>query len=194
MAYGKDATNHLTNKLDVNNKKLTNLETKTADAHKIVKNSQENATSLSLSSSKNYSHDTQQQDNQQKQLNKCMSLNESGKEQTLNRHQSACPTNSNPNDSSTLNRPVRNCFDAIFTLETNKSHIILISNDRNELCVYNLKSDKFARTLRNVNRPKNVQLIDEFKAVVLCDRELMYLDFDKAKLITKLKGVMYVCL
>lgn len=194
VAYGKDSTNKQNN-VDIN-RKLTNLETKTADAHKpTVK---ENANSQSSKFTSN-SQDNSQQDNQQLQtkLNKCMSLNESStskENQQLNsnkQHSAACPTNSNPSNSSTnLNRPLRNCFDAVFTIESNKSFIILISNDRNELCIYNLKAREFVRKMRNINRPKDVKLIDQFRAVVLCDRELIYYNLDECKLITKLKGVM----
>lgn len=200
MAYSRsgDPSKQLNYNLDnVNNDNLKNkkpnLETKTADTgNKIVKNQQliDNATLNSSIIKAINSQDTQKSDNQQpKHLNKCMSLNESAKDQSpVSKHSIACPTNSNPNDST--NRPVRNCYDAIFTIESNKSHIILISNDRNELCVYNLKTGKHARTLRNVNRPKNVKLIDQFKAVVLCDRELNVFNLDSGQLVTKLKGVM----
>ena len=198
VAYGRDAkqTNSVEN---ANNDALNNKKqlTKTADSNKIVRNTQltDNATTRSSTSKAHSSSihspaDTQQaHDNQPKQLNKCMSLNESGKEAT-NKHQAACPTNSNPNESSTPNRRVRNCYDAVFTLESNKSHVILISNDRNELCIYNLKTGQNARTLRNVNRPKNVEMIDPYRAVVLCDRELNVYNLDEGRLVTKLKGVM----
>lgn len=197
MAYGStDTSKPFSNLGEPVNKSKPNSETKTADAHKIVKNHQPiTEPNAALSSSKAPVHssqpaqDTQQPDGQQQKLNKCMSLNESGKEQSAGTHAAACPTNSNPSDSSS-NRPVRNCYDAIFTVESNKSHIILISSDRNELCVYNLGTGRNARTLRNINRPKNVKLIDAFRAVVLCDRELNVYNLDEARLITKLKGVM----
>lgn len=206
MAYGTDAGKPFSNlgetvntdNLKNHNKSKPNSETKTADGHKIVKNQQITEPNAALSSSKavnsSQQPDTQTSDGsqqQQQKLNKCMSLNESGRaeQSAASKHAAACPTNSNPSDSSS-NRPVRNCYDAIFTLESNKSHIILISSDRNELCVYNLRSGRNVRTLRNINRPKNVKLIDAYRAVVLCDRELNVYNLDEARLVTKLKGVM----
>lgn len=204
MAYGTDTSKPLSNLGEpVNNndnlrnqrnKSKPNSETKTADGHKIVKNQQIADPNATVNSSKaainSQQADTQPDGQQPQKLNKCMSLNESGKEQSaVGKHAAACPTNSNPSDSSS-NQPVRNCYDAIFTLESNKSHIILISSDRNELCVYNLRTGQNARTLRNINRPKNVKLIDSHRAVVLCDRELNVYNLDEARLVTKLKGVM----
>lgn len=200
MAYGKESTNKQNN-LDVNNK-LTNLETKTADSQKIKDNATLNSQQTSSSSkqtaynSKSLNQPSQQDNQQNNKLNKCMSLNEgsnkdSNQQLSTKQHTIAGPTNSNPNDSSTnLNRPLRNCFDAIFTIEKNKSHCILISNDLKLICVYNLKTGTYARKLRNINRPRHIELIDEFRAVVLCDRELNVYNLDECKLIIKLKGFM----
>lgn len=194
VAYGRDLKQSTNNSENLNNDLRKTFETKTADSNKLVN---DNATSHPSSSKfiKN-SHDTQHHqqahDNQQKQLNKCMSLNEStiSSREMNSKHQTACPTNSNPNESSTPNRLVRNCYDAVFTLESNRSHIILISNDLNELVIFNLKANRNARILRNVNKPKHIELIDQFRAVVLCDRELNVYNLDEGRLVTKLKGVM----
>lgn len=201
VAYGTDTSKPLSNlgepvnnSENLRNKSKPNSETKTADGHKIVKNQQNADPNATVNSSKaainSQQADSQQPDGQQQQkLKQCQSLNESGKEQSAGKHAAACPTNSNPSETSS-NRPVRNCYDAIFTIESNKSYIILISSDRNELCVYNLKTGRNARTLRNINRPKNVKLIDSYRAVVLCDRELNVFNLDEARLVTKLKGIL----
>ena len=49
---------------------------------------------------------------------------------------------------------------------------------------------KPVRILRNIEKPVNVLNIDQYKCIILCNRELKIFDLNEGKFLTKLKGVM----
>lgn len=69
-------------------------------------------------------------------------------------------------------------------------YVIAASTESDELVVWSVYEQKPVRTLKNIPRPRDVRMVDQFQAVVLCNRELMLYDLNQAKLVTKLKGVM----
>ena len=69
-------------------------------------------------------------------------------------------------------------------------YVIVISTESDEMIVWNVYEEKPVRTMRAIPRPRDVRMVDQLRAVVLCNRELQLYDLDKTTLITKLKGVM----
>ncbi|KPM05651.1 hypothetical protein QR98_0041170 [Sarcoptes scabiei] len=69
-------------------------------------------------------------------------------------------------------------------------YLITLSTESDEIVIWNIYQQKAERILKGIPKPRNVQMVDQLKTVVLCNRELMLYDLNRAKLITKLKGVM----
>ena len=69
-------------------------------------------------------------------------------------------------------------------------YVIAVSTESDELVVWSVYEEKAVRTLKNIPRPRDVRMVDQLQAVVLCNRELMLYNLDQAQLVTKLKGVM----
>lgn len=78
----------------------------------------------------------------------------------------------------------------IFTIKDNHRHVIVIYPDKNSLAVWDIFEEKAVRTIINVDQPRDLRMIDQKRAVVLCNRELRVYDLDTGCLTTKLKGVM----
>ncbi|OTF73612.1 hypothetical protein BLA29_006374 [Euroglyphus maynei] len=69
-------------------------------------------------------------------------------------------------------------------------YLIALSTESDEIVVWNIYQQKSTRTLKSIPRPRAIRMVDQLRTVVLCNRELTLYDLNKAKLITKLKGVM----
>lgn len=69
-------------------------------------------------------------------------------------------------------------------------YVIAVSTESDELVVWSVYQQKPVRTILGIPRPRDVCMVDQYKAVVLCNRELMLYDLNQASLVTKLKGVM----
>lgn len=78
----------------------------------------------------------------------------------------------------------------IFTIKGNPRHVVAIFPDKNRLVVWDIFDEKAVRTLNNIDHPRDLRMVDEKRAVVLCNRELRVYDLDSGTLLTKLKGVM----
>lgn len=68
--------------------------------------------------------------------------------------------------------------------------MIGVCTESDEMVVWSVYEQKAVRTLQSIPRPRDVRMVDQLRAVVLCNRELMLYDLDQAALVTKLKGVM----
>lgn len=78
----------------------------------------------------------------------------------------------------------------IFTIRDNHRHIIAIYPDKDMLSVWDIYEEKPVRTLKNLDQPRDLRMIDQKRAVILCNRELRVYDLDSGNMLTKLKGVM----
>jgi len=78
----------------------------------------------------------------------------------------------------------------IFTINDNHKHVIVIFPDRNCISIWDIFEEKAVRVINNVDQPRDLRMIDQKRAVVLCNRELRVYDLDSGQLLTKLKGVM----
>lgn len=78
----------------------------------------------------------------------------------------------------------------IFTIKDNHRHVIVIYPDKSCLAVWDIFEEKPVRTINNVDQPRDLRMIDQKRAVILCNRELRVYDLDSGELLKKLKGVM----
>lgn len=76
------------------------------------------------------------------------------------------------------------------TLSMDDFYVIAVSTESDELVVWSVYEQKPVRTLRSIPRPREIHMVDQFRSVVLCNRELTMYDLDRAAQVTKLKGVM----
>ncbi|KAJ6221288.1 hypothetical protein RDWZM_007100 [Blomia tropicalis] len=76
------------------------------------------------------------------------------------------------------------------SLDVEDFYVLAVSTESDELVVWNVYEQRAVRTLRNIPRPRELQMVDHMHAVALCDRELMLIDLDRVELLTKLQGVM----
>lgn len=81
-------------------------------------------------------------------------------------------------------------FTLLCPIKNDKNHMVSISRDFGEICVWNLRAEKPIRVLKGVTQPRDIRMIDQFKALVLCNRELKVFNLDSGKLEVKLKGMM----
>ena len=90
------------------------------------------------------------------------------------------PTSPAPSSCSPI-LPPSPCFDALYTIPTQPGHVIGISSGLNQLRVFAFADGQVraARTLMNVIQPRHLQLLDPYRALVLCNRELMVFNLDQ---------------
>ena len=69
-------------------------------------------------------------------------------------------------------------------------YLIALSTESDEIVVWNIYQQKPVRILKSIPKPRAIRMVDQLRTVVLCNRELTLYDLNKAKLLTKLKGVM----
>lgn len=78
----------------------------------------------------------------------------------------------------------------IYTIKDNHRHVIVIYPDKCSLSVWDIFEEKAVRTINNLDQPRDLRMIDQRRAVILCNRELRVYDLDSGHLLNKLKGVM----
>lgn len=86
-------------------------------------------------------------------------------------------------------------YDNLFWIrENDDNHIVAASSEGNEVSVWSINdgsaSIKRVRTLKNIIQPRDVKMVDRYRALVLCNRELILYNLDQGTLVVKLKGVM----
>ncbi|XP_003744046.1 uncharacterized protein LOC100902993 [Galendromus occidentalis] len=81
-------------------------------------------------------------------------------------------------------------FSNFYVLKDDKIHVVSNSEDCKEICVWSIVEQKAVRRLYGLNQPRDLRLIDNRRALVLCNRELRVYDLDAGQLLVKLKGVM----
>lgn len=78
----------------------------------------------------------------------------------------------------------------ICTIKDNHRHVIVIYPDKGCISVWDIYEERAVRMINNLDQPRDLKMIDQRRAVVLCNRELRVYDLDSGNLLTKLKGVM----
>jgi WD40 repeat protein len=78
----------------------------------------------------------------------------------------------------------------IFTIKESHRHVIAIYPDKNRLAVWDIFEERAVRVINDIDHPRDLRMVDQRRAVVLCNRELRVYDLDSGSLLTKLKGVM----
>ncbi|XP_065167837.1 NACHT and WD repeat domain-containing protein 2 [Atheta coriaria] len=81
-------------------------------------------------------------------------------------------------------------FDLIVRLPGTDQFIVTVSTDKEEICVWNVKTNERVRKLKGIPQPINLIPIDQNRCIVLCRRELRVYNLDEGTFVTKLKGVM----
>ncbi|CAH0778298.1 unnamed protein product [Bemisia tabaci] len=81
-------------------------------------------------------------------------------------------------------------FNDVQRLPEGDTYVVTISTANEEIAVWNIKTCEKVRTLRGIPQPITLQMIDNYRCVVLCKRELRTYDLNTGTLLTKLKGVM----
>lgn len=93
-----------------------------------------------------------------------------------NGHSSPAPSSCSPAP------PAMQCMNGLFTIPSHPSLVILISAELNQLRVVSIyRPDKPLRTLLNMNQPRDLQLLDPSRALILCNRELFVYNIEQGK-------------
>ncbi|KAG9509579.1 NACHT domain- and WD repeat-containing protein 1, partial [Fragariocoptes setiger] len=78
----------------------------------------------------------------------------------------------------------------LFAIPGNHRHMVLLTPDAGTLVVWDIYDEKPMRSMTGLDNPRDLRMIDQTRAVILCNRELKVYDLDTGELKTKLKGVM----
>ncbi|CAM1320524.1 Uncharacterised protein g7509 [Pycnogonum litorale] len=81
-------------------------------------------------------------------------------------------------------------FTSLFRILNHPHHMISISTNKGEVIVWNITTQRAVRTLTGITQPRDVQMIDDYRAIILCNRELKIYNLDEGLLLLKVKGVM----
>jgi hypothetical protein len=102
---------------------------------------------------------------------------------------SPCPSSQTPSPNTTPSDVNVSSYTHLFAIKDDNNHMISISQESDELTVWNIYDEKPVRTF-HISQPRDVKMIDRYRAIVLCNRELKLYNLDTGVLETKLKGVM----
>ncbi|CAN8025079.1 unnamed protein product [Ixodes persulcatus] len=80
------------------------------------------------------------------------------------------------------------CLGRLYTIRGDAAH--MVSLDRADLRVWDVRAERVVRHLAGLPQPRDLQMVDPFRALVLCDRELRVYSLDEGRLLVRLKGVM----
>lgn len=80
------------------------------------------------------------------------------------------------------------CLGQLYPIKTEAAH--MVSLVRNEMVVWNVIEERQVRRLKGVTEPRDLKMVDRYRALVLCNRELKVYSLDEGRLLVKLKGVM----
>ncbi|XP_077503661.1 NACHT domain- and WD repeat-containing protein 1 isoform X3 [Amblyomma americanum] len=76
----------------------------------------------------------------------------------------------------------------LYTIRGDASH--MVSLNRSDLLVWDVFGESIVRRLTGLSEPRDLKMVDRFRALVLCNRELKVYSLDEGRLLVKLKGVM----
>lgn len=76
----------------------------------------------------------------------------------------------------------------LYTIGGDAAH--MVSLHHSDLYVWDVVGESVVRQLTGVTEPRDLKMVDRFRALVLCNRELKVYSLDEGCLVVKLKGVM----
>lgn len=76
----------------------------------------------------------------------------------------------------------------LYTIKGDASH--MVSLNHSDLLVWDVFGESIVRRLTGLLEPRDLKMVDRFRALVLCNRELKVYSLDEGRLLVKLKGVM----
>ncbi|KAK8749008.1 hypothetical protein OTU49_015633 [Cherax quadricarinatus] len=81
-------------------------------------------------------------------------------------------------------------FNAVIRARHNPHYVITLSTERGEIAVWNIFTMSPVRTLTGITQPRKLKMIDDYRCLVLCGRELRIYNFDEGVFVMKLREVM----
>ncbi|XP_076043047.1 NACHT domain- and WD repeat-containing protein 1 isoform X2 [Oratosquilla oratoria] len=81
-------------------------------------------------------------------------------------------------------------FNAIIRARHNPHYVVTLSTERGEIAVWNIYTMSPVRTLTGITQPRKLKMIDDYRCLVLCGRELRIYNFDEGLFVMKLREVM----
>ncbi|XP_076330509.1 NACHT domain- and WD repeat-containing protein 1-like [Tachypleus tridentatus] len=75
----------------------------------------------------------------------------------------------------------------LYRLKQNWAHMISLSKNHNEIILWNIYNQEVAKILYSASRPKELKMIDDHRALVLCDCTLSIYNIDEGLCDTKFK-------
>ena len=78
----------------------------------------------------------------------------------------------------------------LFHVRGDQNHMISVCPENGEVTVWNIHHQEAVRGLRGLPEPKDIRMIDSFKAVILSGRELRLYNLDEGTEDCRLKGVL----
>ncbi|XP_071528707.1 NACHT and WD repeat domain-containing protein 2 isoform X2 [Panulirus ornatus] len=81
-------------------------------------------------------------------------------------------------------------FNALIRARHNPHYVITLSTERGEIAVWNIFTMTPVRTLTGITQPRKLKMIDDYRCLVLCGRELRIYNFDEGLFVMKLREVM----
>ncbi|XP_035826762.1 uncharacterized protein LOC118478016, partial [Aplysia californica] len=79
---------------------------------------------------------------------------------------------------------------AMVPVSPSGNHVAVLLRSEGEIKVLNSSTNETERTLLGLDHPQALQMVEGSKALVLCNRELVILDLDEGRFVTKLRGVL----
>lgn len=81
-------------------------------------------------------------------------------------------------------------IDSLHCMKNSTTHMVSLSSEQGEIVVWSIYDQCPVRRLTGLTEPKEIKLVDERRALVLCGRELKLYNLDEGVFEVKLKGVM----
>ncbi|XP_070575384.1 NACHT domain- and WD repeat-containing protein 1-like isoform X2 [Ptychodera flava] len=81
-------------------------------------------------------------------------------------------------------------LNGLYRIKGDNCHMVSVSTIEGEVKVWNFETQKEVRTLKGIDQPMDIRMIDDYRAVVLCYRELKIYNLDTGTFETTLKGIM----
>ncbi|XP_077982250.1 NACHT domain- and WD repeat-containing protein 1-like isoform X2 [Glandiceps talaboti] len=81
-------------------------------------------------------------------------------------------------------------LNGMYRMKGNCTHMVSISTNKGEIKVWDFETQTAVRTLMGIDQPRDIRMIDDYRVVVLCNRELKIYNLDTGTFETTLKGIM----
>ena len=78
----------------------------------------------------------------------------------------------------------------LYVIGSSSERVANLFDEKGEIVIWDLNSGEHIKTLKNVNHPKALSMIDDTRAVILCDRELKLYDLEQGQVVRNFRGVL----